>query len=186
MPATLKIREDGKGLTIRVTEPRNLSRVVAAVIFGSVVVLLLLHFVADSKLLRIGIAAVALLTITRGVIDGMRGTDVELTVDNLDLYTKGFCPEGHESGSTARADVTHMEYRKASGGGEDQELPEGLYVERVGSLWGGSKCMLPHATESQTNEVLEAIYRRFPDTGTLAPASAPTKSHLTTLNLSGL
>jgi hypothetical protein len=43
--------------------------------------------------------------------------------------------------------------------------------------------VLPHLNETQTEEVIEAIYRRFPDTGTLASGDRD-KSHLTLLNLS--
>jgi hypothetical protein len=72
-----------------------------------------------------------------------------------------------------RADVFRLEYRDAI---EDVDLPEqaqGLYAEHRGiGSWAASTCILPQVNRAQTEQIMEAVYRRFPDTGTLSSSAA--------------
>jgi hypothetical protein len=61
----------------------------------------------------------------------------------------------------------------------DYEQPSGLYVEHHGILLNPTTCILPHIDEAQTEQVIEAIYHRFPDTA----HSSNSEPYLTSLNL---
>lgn len=125
------------------------------------------------------------MVIVGGVISALRGTAVELHVTNLDFVSSGHAPEDYQPSTIARADIYNLEYRDASGGGDFPELPEGLYVEHLGAglgLWNKSTCVLPHLDKVQTEQVIEAIYRRFPDTGKLPPTGT-FEPYLTSRNL---
>ena len=62
-------------------------------------------------------------------------------------------------------------------------LTEGLYVEyNQGTPWDASACVLPHVGRKQTEEIIQKIMYRFPDTGKLA--SRPSEpSQLISLHL---
>jgi len=115
----------------------------------------------------------------------IRDADVELRVDNLDFVSTGHSPSDYQPSTIARADVSGLEFREANeGGAEFPDLPQGLYIEHNGPApWSSATCVLPHANRVQTNEVIEAILRLFPDTGTL-PQASNDKPYLTLLNLS--
>ena len=119
------------------------------------------------------------------IISILRGADVQLHVTNLDFVSTGHSPSDYRPSTISRADVYCLEFRKADpGGGEFPDLPQGLYLEHKSSTpWNPTTCVLPHANEMQTEEVIEAILDVFPDTGTL-PQSTDDKPYLTSLNLS--
>ena len=74
-------------------------------------------------------------------------------------------------------------FREASGGGDENPGPKGLYVEHSGILVNPVTCVLPHIDETQTEQVIQAILRRFPDTESLAPPRSAHPSDLVSLNL---
>jgi len=81
--------------------------------------------------------------------------------------------------SVPRADIESLEYREEKGGPDHYE-PSGLYAE----LRAGSKCLLPYLNERQTQTVIEAIYRRFPDMPIArGNAELPFDKHFTTLGI---
>ncbi len=125
------------------------------------------------------------LVIVRDIVSALRGTAVELRVTNLEFVSSGHAPEDYRPSTIARADIYNLEYREASGGGDFPELPEGLYVEHHSAglgLWNKSTCILPHLDKAQTEQFIQAIYRRFPDTGKL-PSTGAFEPYLTSLNL---
>ncbi len=182
MAAALEIRELPQRLSIRVTAPRRVGRVFLGVLMGGVAACFFAYFANGSRLFQMFVGGLCALYVGWEVVLELQGTDVELRVDNLDFSSLGRAPGGYSPSIIPRADIDRLEFRKASGGGEDPVLPEGLYVERHGGLWNTATCVLPHLNETQTEQSIEAIYRRFPDTGTLAPDDRY-ESHLTLLNL---
>ena len=183
MAVALEIREFPERLSIRVTAPRRVGRVFFAVLMGGVAACFFVYFAKGSRLFQMFVGGFCALYILYEVVSELRGTQVELRVDNLDFSSLGHAPSGYNPSIIPRADIDRLEYRKASGGGEEPVLPEGLYVEHPGGFWNSATCVLPHLNQTQTEQVIEAIYRRFPDTGTLAPGDRD-KSHLIALNLS--
>jgi hypothetical protein len=120
----------------------------------------------------------------KDLIAKWRGADVELRVTNLELVSTGRSPSNYKPSTISRADIYDLQYREAQHGGEEfPDLPEGLYVEySQGMPWEASACVLPHVGREQTEEIIQKIMARFPDTGTLA--IRPSKSsHLISLNL---
>lgn len=183
MAATLQIRESPKGLTIHVSESRRIGRLVLILLFGGVASYFFLHAASSSRLLQIFVGGLFILSLSRETISTLRGTDVEFNVGNLDFISAGHAPEGYKPSTISRADIYGLEFRKASGGGDLPDLPQGLYIEHHGGgRWNSETCVLPHIDKAQTGQVIEAIYSRFPDTGTLAP-TGPFEPYLTSLNL---
>jgi hypothetical protein len=178
--ATLKIRELPKGLSLRVTEPKHLGRILLSVAVAVTAALFFFHK-SSSMPLDVFVGGVFVFAIVRYLISEFRGTDVELVVTNLDFKTTGHAPDGYRQGTISRADIYNLEYRKSSGGGEDNPLPSGLYIESSDSVWHSGSCVLPSLDEAQTQQAIDAILNRFPDTCTLPSAREP---YLTTLNLS--
>jgi hypothetical protein len=183
MAAALEIREFPQGLSIRVSASRRVGRMFLGVLVGSVAACFFVYFANGSRLFQMVVAGLCALYVGWEVVLELRGTEVELRVDNLDFSSLGHAPGGYNPSTIPRADIDRLEFRKASGGGDDPVLPEGLYVEHRGGVWNAATCVLPHLNEAQTEEAIEAIYRRFPDTGALAPGDRY-KSHLTLLSLS--
>jgi hypothetical protein len=107
----------------------------------------------------------------------VRGTDVELHITNLDFISTGHAPACYKSSSIPRADIYNLKFGEAMSG--DFEQPSGLYVEHHGILLNPTTCVLPHIDKAQTEQAMEAIYRRFPDTA----HSANSEPYLTSLNL---
>jgi hypothetical protein len=131
------------------------------------------------------VGVICALVIVKSIVSALRGTAVELRVTNLELISSGHAPEDYSPPVIPRADVYNLQYREASGGGDFPELPEGLYVEHYGAglgLWNKSTCVLPHLDKAKTEQVIQTIYRRFPDTGQL-PQVGAFEPYLTSLNL---
>jgi hypothetical protein len=180
--ATLTIREIPNGLSICVTEPRRPWRILLNLAVGIGMVVFFYYAKFDSYLLRLFFFGLFAVSLVREIISLLRGTEVELRITNLDFISTGHAPSGYSSSSVPRADIYWMEFREARGGGDEAEQPCGLYVEHHGVLRNPTTCVLPHIDKAQTDEVIEAIYRRFPDTSTLAP-SANADPYLISLNL---
>ena len=182
MPATLTIREIPDGLSIHVTEPRRWWRILVNLAVGIAMVIFFYRIKFDSRLLRLFFFGLCALSLIKEIISLLRGTDVELRITNLDFISTGHAPNGYSNSSIPRADIYSLEFHKAAGGGDEAEHPSGLYVEHHGIIRNPTKCVLPHIDEAQTEQVIEAVYRRFPDTSTLAP-SANAEPYLISLNL---
>lgn len=185
MPASLGIREFSSGISARVTESGRMGRALATLGAGIVFVYLVFHSTSDSRAYLEVIAGICALLIVRDIVSALRGTAVELRVKNLEFISSGRAPEDYRASTISRADIYNLEYREASGGGDFPELPEGLYVEhhRDGPGPGTtSTCVLPRLDKAQTEQVMQAIYRRFPDTGQL-PSTGAFGPYLISLNL---
>jgi hypothetical protein len=183
MSPNLNIRELPGEIIVRVTEPRHTKSILLNVSAGAVVILLCFH--GFPGLPRIVAAVVVAIICGIQIISAFQGANVELRVNHLDFVSTGHSPSDYHPSTISRADVYSLEFREANaGGGDFPDLPQGLYVEHNGPApWSSPTCVLPHANRGQTNEVIEAILRRFPDTGTLAQVSNE-KPYLTLLNLS--
>jgi hypothetical protein len=181
MPATLEIRDTPHRLCIYARGPRTYSRLLVALAIGLAAGYFFRHAAFSIPfLLFVVLFAFGLVN---EVIACLRGTRVQLLVGNLDLISTGYAPGGYTPSTISRADIFRLEFREAAGGGETPELPQGLYVEYRGSgAWESARCVLPHIDKSQTDQAIEALYHRFPDTGTLASAP-PYESDLISLNL---
>ncbi len=79
-----------------------------------------------------------------------RQSHAVLRATNLDFETTGEYPA-----TISRADITAMFYDRAQGD-EASYTPAGLYAN-------GGVCLLPFVREEQANEIIQAIYQRFPD-----------------------
>jgi hypothetical protein len=185
MPASLAIREFSSGISVCVKETRRIGRTLATLAAGSVFLYLVFHSTSESQGYLFVVGGLCTVVIARDIVSALRGTAVELRVNNLDFVSSGHAPEDYNPSTIARADIYNIEFREGSGGPDGPEFPEGLYVEyhRVGPGPGTtSTCVLPHIDKAQTERVIEAIYRRFPDTGKLPPTGA-FEPYLISLNL---
>ena len=182
MLASIEIRELSEELRVRVTERGNNGAVLLNLAAGAVFGLIALRFLTGSVLTVAVLALGAVITVR--VISIFQGADVQLRINNLDLISVGHSPSDYRSSTIPRADVCNLTFREASGGGgEFPDLPQGLYVEHNGGLWNSETCVLPHTNNIQTQEVIELILRKYPDTGTLQRTNRG-DSYLTLLNLS--
>lgn len=183
MSVTVDVRDLPDGLSVRVGEPKQSGRILIMITTGIVAGYVLYRIPMSSAGLRWLVAGAFFVGFVASVLAALRGSNVELRVTNLDLVSSGHAPEGYKTSSTPRADVFRFEYRDAIG---DVDLPEqakGLYAEHKGiGSWAASTCILPQVNRAQAEQIIEAIYLRFPDTGRLS-ASAAQPSPLTTLNL---
>ena len=183
MPAQLEIADDPRRLTFSVAENGSLWKATGALVFGVIFLAFVLHFfVGVSRLAGLFFLGLCALSMIRDLIAYARGTRVVLRVTNLELTSTGFAKD-YSPSSIPRANVQRLEYRKESGGGgESAACPSGLYVEGRRSLWS-TQCLLPNIDEAQTNQVIDRIYARFPDTSTSA-LTGPEESGIITLGLS--
>jgi len=169
---TVNMRKMPDGLSIRVTETRQCGRFFIMIVTGIVAAYVLYRVPFSSPALRLFIGAVFLIGLLAGLISALRGCDVELRVTNLDFVSAGHALEGYNASTLPRADIFRLEYRDASG---DIDAPQakGLYAEHRGmGSWSRSTCVLPQVDRAQAEQIIEAIYQRFPDTGTLSSAAA--------------
>ena len=182
MAATLEIRELREGLSIHVTEPPRMGRILLIVSAGAAATLFFLHVSTSSKFVQLFIGGFCATALIQYLVRGLRGTDVKLLATNLKLTSTGHATDDYKPSSIPRADIDNLEFRKASGGGDFPNLPSGLYIRHRGMLWSSSTCVLPHIDEPQTRQVIEALYQRFPYIGPLPP-TGPFEPHLTSPNL---
>jgi hypothetical protein len=184
MVATLQIRDTEDGLSIRVTKGRRGWTTLLDITGASLFFYFLYHSSA-SQIVLILITAFCVFVLLKDIMSGVRGTNVEMRVTNLDLISTGQAPGGYAPSSVSRADIYNLEFKEAnSGRGRTEDLPDGLYVQHHGDAsLHGHTCILPHIDKPQTEKVIQAILRRFPDTETIAPTLS-FEPYLTTLNLS--
>ena len=186
MPASLEIREVPSGISVRVKESRRKGRALAILVAGSVFLYLVFHSTDESRAYLFFVGGLCMVVIMSGVVSALRGTAVELRITDLEFVSSGHAPEDYKPSTIARADIYNLLFCEASGGGDDPELPEGLYVghHRVGPGPGTtSTCVLPNIDKAHTEQVIEAVYRRFPDTGRLTRTGG-FEPYLISLNLS--
>jgi hypothetical protein len=183
MSAHFELRELPGELLIRVTESRSIKTILLNVSVGAVILFIFFHALSGPTRILAGVVLAAILGMQ--IISAFRGANVELRVTNLDFVSTGHSPSDYHPSTISRAEIHRLEFRDANGGGADSpDLPQGLYVEHSGfAPWNLATCVLPHANQVQTNEVIEVIFRMFPDTGTL-PQIRDEKPYLTLLNLS--
>jgi hypothetical protein len=183
MSVTVDTRDLPEGLSIRVTEPKKSGRILLTIVTGIVACYFLYRIPLDPPMPRWLVEGVLAIGILASVIAALRGCNVELRVTNLDFVSTGRAPDGYKASTTPRADVFRLEYHDAIGGVDVPEQAQGLYAEHRGiGSWAASTCILPQVNRAQTEQIIEAIYRRFPDTGTLSSSDAqPTQ--LISLNL---
>jgi hypothetical protein len=183
MKFSLEIREGLDGFVFHVKQSRNPNHIFLTTA-ASLVGLYLFWHIPQPRVTQVLVACIILLLFGRDVLSKWRGADVELFVTNLDLISTGRSPSDYRPSNISRADIYNLQYREAQhGGAEFPDLPEGLYVEyNQGMPWDASACVLPHVGRKQTEDIIQKIVGRFPDTGKLA--SRPSKpSQLTSLNL---
>jgi hypothetical protein len=177
VPATVTIREVRDGLYDRVTERRRPWNILLTLAGGIGMAAFVYYAKFDFRLLELFLLGIVAVALIRDIISTLRGTDVELRVTNLHFISTGHAPAGYKSSSIPRADIYNLKFGEAMSG--DHEQPSGLYVEHHGIFRYPAECVLPHIDEAQTEQVIEAIYRRFPDTA----HSANSERYLTSLNL---
>ena len=182
MNSGLEKLEEPDRLVFKVKQTRRLGNLLWTIV--ALIACYLFWRVLPSRTEQVPVTCVILLLLARQIFVTWRGTDVELNVTNLDLISKGHSPSGYRSMTISRADIYDLEYRAAqSGGGEVEDLPEGLYaVHRQLMPWDASHCILPEVGRVQAEEIIQQIMHRFPDTGALA-SRPPEPSKLTSLDL---
>jgi hypothetical protein len=184
MPSTFEIQELPDEVTIHVTEARHLKRVFLGLVVGSIAVYIFARFASGSRLLQIIVVGFCAFSMIRELLSSLRGTQVQLRVTNFDFISSGHAPGGYNPSVISRANISGIEFRVAiNGGGEIPDLPRGLYVEHCeNGSWNSATCVLPHIDKFQSEQVIEAICRRFPDTGTLGSTDG-FESPIISLNL---
>jgi len=186
MPASLAIRDYPTGISVRVKESRRTWSALATLVAGSVFLYFVFHSKDEPQAYLLVVGGLCVVVIVKDIVSFLRGTGVELRVTNLEFVSYGHAPEDYTPSTIARADIYNLEFREASGGPDGPQLPKGLYVGHhcVGPGPGTtSTCVLPHIDKDQAERAIEAIYRRFPDTGKL-PVTGTFEPYLISLNLS--
>ena len=183
MSVTVNMRDLPDGLSIRVTEPKQSGRILVMIVTGIVAGYVLYRVPFSSSALRWLVGGTFVFGLVASVVATLRGCNVELRVTNLDLVSTGHAPEGYKASTMSRADVFRLEYRDAIKDLDAIERAQGVYAEHRGiGSWSASTCILPQVNRAQTEQIIEAIYQRFPDTGTLS-SSAAQPTPLISLNL---
>jgi hypothetical protein len=183
MKFALEISEGLDGFVVHVKQSRNPNHILLTVVVSLITLYWFWH-TPQRRITQVFVGGIILLLFGREVLSKWRRADVELCVNNLDLISTGHSPSGYRPSTIPRADIYDLQYREAQPSGEEfPDLPEGLYVEYdQGMPWDASACVLPHVGPKQTEEIIQKIMDRFPDTGKLA--SRPSKpSQLISLNL---
>jgi len=183
MRTDLSIQTNGAGMLIRVEAPMDLLRIVLTLAGGG----LFLYFASRSSefggWISLAVVAILGLAVMKEVYAGLRGTDVELAIENLNFSTSGHAPGGYIPGYVAREDLISLAFREREGGGEDEERPRGLYADYSSDSPNETRlCLLPHINKEQSEEVIQAIRQRFPEVEKLTSGRFP-KGGLISLNL---
>lgn len=185
MGYALEISESADGFVAHVKQSRNLSHLLLTIAAAAVCFYFFWN-TPQSRIEQVFVACIILVAFARDLLSKWRGADVELRVTNLDLISTGHSPSDYRPTAITRAEIYDLQYREAQhGGAEFPDLPQGLYVDySQGLSWDTSTCVLPHVERKQTEEIIQKIMDRFPDTGTLV-SRTPEPSHLISLNLDG-
>ena len=183
MRSELTIEPYESGLRVRVRAPMDLWRIVLLVPIGALFLYLIpRHSDFSGWILKL-LLALIVLSLLRELVSAARGTEVELVIRDLDFVSRGHAPGGYRPCQVSRDDLLRLEFRKSSGGGEEQEYPCGLYVEYDSdSAWETAVCVLPGIDAQQTKQVIDAIRSRFPELDRIT-SPRPSKSGLISLNL---
>ncbi len=182
MRPDLSIEQCENGLVVRFNAPMDILRIVLTCA-GAAIFCFFLRRARSSDVPVPFLIAFVFLVAALEIFRALRGTRVELRVQNLDFVSTGHAPGGYFPSSVSRDDLLRLEFREASGGGEDREFPRGLYVEyQSDSAFETCFCLLPHIDREQTEEVIQAIRARFPEIDKLT-ITRPPGSGLTLLNL---
>ena len=153
MATQFELRETPSGLVVKSKlQHAHLYALLSGCVAASAVALVAYRYVPAPIVI-----VVAALGGIFGYIEIIRQRTVQLSAMNLEFQTT--TGDFHRSRTAIpRANIESLEYREEKGGPDHHE-PAGLYAE----LRAGSKCILPYLDERQTQTVIEAIYRRFPD-----------------------
>lgn len=174
MATQFELRETPSGLVVKSKmQNAHLHALLSGCVATSVVALVAYRFVRPPIVI-----VVAALGGIFGYIEIIRQRRVQLSATNLEFQTTA--GDFYRSRTAIpRANIESLEYREERGGPDHYE-PAGLYAE----LRAGSKCILPYLDERQTQTVIEAIYRHFPDMPFAGRATKSTSNkHFTTLNI---
>jgi len=176
MLETLNIRKIADGLLIRSRmQHGHLQAIISAIVSATFFVFVVRFFFSSPILVLCGVAIAGSVF---GYLEVMRFRTAELRATNLEFQTtfSGLFRSAH---SVPRANIRWLEYRD-EGGGSDSYATEGLYAV----LNHGSKCILPYLSPQQTDTVIDALYRQFPDMlSEGAEPRSPFGEHFTTLGL---
>lgn len=173
MSVTVTMRDLKDELSVRVTEPRQAGRVLIMIVSGIVTAYVLYRLPFSSPPLRWFVGGIFLIGLFASAFSAVRGCDVELRVTNFDFVSAGHATEGYKASTIPRADIFRLEYRDAIRDLDAVDQAQGLYAEHHGiGSWSRGTCVLPQIDRTQTEQIIEAIYQRFPDTGTLSSAGA--------------
>jgi hypothetical protein len=156
MATSLQIRDCGDSLLVTSTPERSvINGIVSALVALAFVAIAFRHFLTMPLLVTCAVLA--------GIVSlllGMRGQKGELRVTQTEIKSRGrFGDNFRSSRKVNPKDIRWMEYQEDATGPETSHHPGGLYAvfERH------SVCVLAYIGEQQTVEVIEAIYKKFPD-----------------------
>jgi hypothetical protein len=174
MATQFELRATPNGLVVKSKMPQaRLRALISGCVSASVVALVAYRFVRAPIVI-----VVSVLGGIFGYMEIIRQRTVRLSATNLEFQT--ITGDFYRSRTAIpRANIEALEYREERGGPEHSE-PAGLYAE----LRAGSKCILPYLDERQTQAVIEAIYKRFPDMPIAGrDAKSSFDKHFTTLGI---
>jgi hypothetical protein len=181
MRPELSLEQCENGLIVRVNAPMDVLRIVLTCA-GAAVLYFFLRRTRSSDVPVPYLILFLFLLAAVEIFRALRGTRVELRVQDLDFVSTGHAPGGYSPSSVSRDDLLRLEFGEGSGG-EDKELPCGLYAEyQSDSAFETSFCLLPHIDREQTEQVIQAIRMRYPEIDKLT-ITRPPGSGLTILNL---
>jgi hypothetical protein len=164
-PPEVSISEDADGLFIKVSLRGRLAAIVSALATAGCVLIVADAFVPHRVMLVAAAVAALLATVM-----SLREQTVKLRVTNLEFETLGYFGGSYRRRRTEpRMSIQGLEHRTS------ENVP-GLYAN-MPFYWA---CILPYVNERQANEIIERIYRRFPDTPV---AADPFTKTFTTLKL---
>jgi hypothetical protein len=174
----LEIEEITDGLLIRITRQKVVGRAAVSGIFALILVLIVgPHFLSWP----ITIALAALLGVGDWV-SIMRGRVGELRVTDREFRSRAYIDGWSLTNRRIPArDIHWLEFQEDTTGPETAHHPGGLYavIER------SSICLLPDADESQTSEIIERIWQRFPEFQKRCAKRSAFEGHYTLLHLEG-
>lgn len=174
MATQFALRETPSGLVVKSKMPHaHLHALLSGCIAASAVALVAYRYARVPIVIM-----VALLGGIFGYIEIIRQRTVQLSATNLEFQT--ITGNFYRSRTAiARANIESLEYREQLGGA-DHYQSAGLYAESR----AGSKCILPYLDERQTQTVIEAIYKRFPDMPLAGRDTKPSfDKHFTTFGI---
>jgi hypothetical protein len=167
MKLGLEIEEVPEGLSIRsVRKGSVFYALLSAIVIGAFV-----FFMGRVYFHRPALLVLTALSAVWGSSRWWRAVRVELRVNNLEIQVIG-----HQRSVPGLnriiplSTIQRLEYRpgqehQPNKGEGESDSPSGLYVEQ---RWKAD-CVLPHLNEQQTQEAIDAIYKRFPVIPILPP-----------------